>query len=195
MTYEEWGTFSNTIVVAVLAGTLTLMMMTYFGTLHPVGEDGKRRGRLGLTALVGGMVFVTLGFAYNLIVIEPYPEHADRSQQERAEGQSLSLVEGRWRPNNGARSDYFVFTRHTWSSVNPDQDTTITWDYEVLRRDGACMRIRSTSTRVVEAGHITHDGPSQDDGDPMTVCVDPDTDMMVMRFDGGGADVFLVRMN
>lgn len=195
MTYEQWETFNKVIVLAVLVGAVTLMIMVYYGTRRSVGEDGKKRGRLGLTALVGVVAFVGLALVYNLIVLEPYPEYADRYQSERPPSQVVDHVEGRWRPNNVTRNDYFVFTRRTWSSVNPDFDTTVTWEYEVLSRDGPCMRIRSTNTRVVEAGEVTRDEPRRDGGDPVTVCVDPETDLMVMRFDSGGADVFLVRMN
>lgn len=108
--------------------------------------------------------------------------------------QVIDRVEGRWRPNNAHRTDYFVFTDRTWSSVNPDQDTTITWEYEVPRRHGPCMRIHSINTHVVEAGAVTRDEPSEG-RNPVTVCVDPETDVMVMRFASGGDDVFLVRMN
>lgn len=195
MTYEQWETFNKVIVLAVLAGTLTVTMMVYYGTRRPAGEDGKKRGRFGLTLLVGVVALVGLALVYNLIVMQAYPEYASRYQNERPTSQVVDHVEGRWRPNNAHRTDYFIFTDRTWSSVNPDHDTTITWEYEVLRRDGPCMRIRSTSTRVVEAGVVTRDGARTDDGDPVTICVDPASDMMAMRFDSGGADIFLVRMN
>lgn len=195
MTYEQWETFNKVIVLAVLAGVLTVTMMVYYGTRRSVGDGGKKRGRLGLTLLVGAAAFVGLAFVYNLIVMEAYPEYAGRYQNERSTSRVIDRIEGRWRPNNARRTDYFVFTDRTWSSVNPDHDTTITWEYEVLNRDGPCMRIRSTSTRVVEGGTVTRDGPRRDGGDPVTVCVDPDTDMMAMRFDSGGEDILLVRMN
>jgi hypothetical protein len=199
MTYEEWETFGNGLAVGVLAGAVIILVWFYFATRRPAGADGKRRGRPVLAIVVAIAAFVGLGFIWNLIVWAPYPEYAERQGREHAETRAASNVidgvEGSWRPNNASRTDYFVFTNERWSSVNPDHDTTISWDYEVLHRDGPCMRIRSTSTRVVEAGEVTRDGPRQDDGDPLTVCVDPETDLMVMRFDSGGDDVYLVRMN
>lgn len=199
MTYDQWKIFGNALAFGVLIGALIILVWFYFATRRPAGADGKRRGRPLLALVIGIGAFVGLGFVWSLIVLEPYPEFAERQGREHAEASASSNViegvEGRWRPNNASRSDYFVFTSQTWSSVNPDHDTTISWDYEVIRRDGPCMRIRSTSTRMVEAGEVTREGPRQDAGDPLTVCVDPETDLMVMRFDSGGEDVYLVRMN
>jgi hypothetical protein len=107
MSYEQWETFNGVIVLAVLAATLTVTMMVYYGTRRPAGEDGKKRGRLGLTALVGVLAFVGLALTYNLIVMAPYPEYAERYQSEQPTNQVIDGVEGRWRPNNAAARRLF----------------------------------------------------------------------------------------
>ena len=100
---------------------------------------------------------------------------------------------GSWRPNNAHRSDYFTFTANTYASVNPEFDTVITYRYRVLRRDGPCMRIQDSGNEVAQSGNITQ--RSSRPGQAFIVCVDPETDQMLMRFDSDRGDVFFSRMN
>lgn len=206
MTYEAWTALNNASVIAVVTAPLLLAIVVFLVRHQRRDANGKRTGRAVLSAVGAAFgSFVVFVFAWYLAVHEAFPDHSARwraeseqrqRQQPRTRDDDADVIDGivgQWRPNNRNRTDYFAFTTETYSSINPDYDTTITYAYEVMRRDGSCMRIRSTHVTVAQSGQVTRKEPTR--GDPFIVCVDPETDLMVMRFDSDQGDVFFVRMN
>lgn len=78
------------------------------------------------------------------------------------------------------------------SCRGPTSNQQLPWP-ETTAYDGPCMRIQSTSDKVIQAGTITQESARA--GEPFTVCVDPETDQMLIRFDSDRGDVFFTRMD
>lgn len=206
MNYETWVMLNNAGIIAVLVLPIVFAGVVYLRQRRPRSPDGKATGRpvaWSLATLIGS--FLLLVVAWGLSLQERFPEYVARHDAEYAapEGTDVAIdtndggiidgVVGSWRPNNVNRSDYFTFTSNTYASVNPEFDTIVTYRYRVLRRDGPCMRIRPTSSEVTQSGSVTQ--RSSRSQDAFIVCVDPETDQMLMRFDSGRGDVFFIRMN
>lgn len=202
MRYETWEIANTTAILIATIAPIVLAILVFLKQRQRRDASGERIGRPVLWAFVTAFAsFLAFVIVWGLTLQEQYPDYATRWNAEidqrrdvRETGTDvIGDVVGQWRPNNRNRTDYFVFTEDTWASVNPDLDSTITWEYEVLQRDGPCMRIRSTHARAIVNGRTVRDEPIRDD--PFYVCVDPETDIMVMRFENSdGGDVFLVRM-
>lgn len=206
MTYEAWTALNNASVIAVVTAPLLLAIAVFLVRRQRRDANGKRTGRAVLSAVgVAFGSFVAFVFAWYLAVHEAFPDYSARwraeseQRQDRrpstraADADVIEGITGQWRPNNRNRTDYFAFTTETYSSINPEFDTTITYAYEVMRRDGPCMRIRNTHVTVAQSGQITRDEPTR--GDPFFVCVDPEADVMLMRFNNDQGDVYFVRMD
>lgn len=206
MSYEAWTALNNASVIAVVTAPLLLAIVVFLIQRQRRDASGKRTGRPVLSAFgVAFASFLAFMFVWYLALHEAFPDHSARwraeSEQRRggtggefaADADVINGIVGRWRPNNRNRTDYLAFTDETWSSINPDHDTTITYTYRVLRRDGSCMRIQPTSSKVIQAGTITQE--SARTGEPFIVCVDPETDQMLIRFDSDRGDVFFTRMD
>lgn len=209
MSYETWETANTIGMPAALIAPIVLAVFVFLRQRRRRDANGKRIGRpvvwSFVTAFFSLLAFVVV---WGLTLPESFPDYSARwraeSEQRRdqqpdadvARGDNANVIDGivgQWRPNNARRTDYFAFTAETYSSINPEFDTTLTWNYEVIRRDGPCMRIRQTHVLVVQGGEITRDGPTR--GDPFVVCVDPETDQMLIRFENSdGGDVFFTRM-
>lgn len=206
MSYETWETINIAAMIGIFIAPVLLAVVVFLNRRQSRDADGKRNGRAVLWSFVTAF-FSLLAFvmAWGLTIYEPFPEYVVRweakygsdDQQTReprtADAGIIDGVVGQWRPNNRNRNDYFAFTAETYSSINPRFDTTITYAYEVVRRDGPCMRIRNTHVLVVESGRVTRDEPTR--GDPFFVCVDPEADVMLIRFDNDRGDVHFVRMD
>ena len=206
MSYATWAAFNNASVIAVVTAPILLAIMVFLARRQHRDAAGRRNGRTVLWSTVTAVgSFFTLVFVWYLALQEAFPDHSARwrAESEQGHGQhggevaayagTIDGIVGRWRPNNRNRTDYLAFTDETWSSIHPDHDTTITYTYRVLRRDGPCMRIQSTSDKVIQAGTITQESARA--GEPFTVCVDPETDQMLIRFDSDRGDVFFTRMD
>ena len=206
MSYETWETVNIAGMVGVLVAPLLLAGIVFLNRRQRHDGNGKRNGRAVLWSFVTAFFsFLAFLMAWGLTIYGPFPEYVARwnekydtgsQQTTRSPTSEASVIDGiigQWRPNNRNRTDYFAFTADTYSSVNPEFNTTLTWNYTVVRRDGPCMRIRQTHVLVLQGQQITRDEPMH--GDPFVVCVDPDTDQMLMRFDGDRGDVFFTRMN
>jgi len=207
MNYEAWTALNNASVIAVVTAPILLAIVVFLNLWGRRDAHGRRTGRAILSALgVAFASFVAFVFVWYLTLHEAFPDYSARwraeSEQRReqrggevaADAGVINGIVGQWRPNNRNRTDYLAFTAETYSSINPDHDTTITYTYRVLHRDGPCMRIQATGNRVIQAGTITQE--SSRSGDPFIVCVDPETDIMVIRFENSeGGDVFFTRMD
>lgn len=206
MSYEAWTALNNASVIAVVTAPILLAIVVFLIRHQRRDANGKRTGRPILSAFgVAFASFLAFAFVWYLAVHEAFPDYSGRwrAESEQRQGQQPSTrtahadvvegITGQWRPNNRNRTDYFAFTAETYSSINPRFDTTITYAYEVVRRDGPCMRIRNTHVLVVESGRVTRDEPTR--GDPFFVCVDPEADVMLIRFDNDRGDVHFVRMD
>ncbi len=205
MSYETWTAFNNASIAGILVIPVALAVVVFLRQRQRHSPDGTRTGRpmaWSLLTFVGS--FIALIVVWGFALVEGFPEYTARRDAEYAasgssDGAGASSIEaidgvvGSWRPNNANRTDYFTFTTQTYSSVTPNLDTTITWTYRVLRRDGPCMRVETTGSQVVQGGAITE--TSSRNGRPFIVCVDPETDQMLMRFDSDRGDVFLSRMD
>lgn len=206
MNYETWKVLNNIGIGVVLLLPIILAIIVFITRRRRRAEDGKPNGRpIGWSIVTLIASFLILVDAWGLALQERYPEFKARYDAEvgSADGSSqpaspdtginaVNAVVGSWRPSNSNRTDYFTFTTSTYSSVNPEFDTTITYTYRVLRRDGPCMRIEPTGNNVIQSGVITQE--SSRTGEPFIVCVDPETDQMLMRFPSGRGDVFFTRM-
>lgn len=206
MTYETWVTLNNVGIVGVLVIPIVLALAVFLRQRRPRSPDGKTTGRpvaWTLATIVGS--FILLVVAWGLLLQERYPEYVARHDAEYAASEGtadasssdtrdvIDGVVGSWHPNNANRSDYFTFTPNSYASVNPQFDTVITYRYRVLRRDGPCMRIQDSGSEVTQGGTVTQQ--SSRPGQAFIVCVDPETDQMLMRFDSDRGDVFFSRMN
>lgn len=205
MTYETWFMVSSMSVLGVLILPIALAIAVYIRQRGPRSVDGKRTGRplaWASAALVSS--FIALIIAWGLTLEEGFPEYVARRDAELAasrgttpsEASSPEVIDGvvgSWRPNNANRSDYFRFTERTYSSVNPEFDTIVTYRYRLVRRAGPCMRIQPSESEVSQGGEVTQRSSRRQSA--FTVCVDPETDQMLMRFDNDRGDVFFTRMN
>ncbi len=137
------------------------------------------------------MAFVALA-APSLVPYSAFPEYAARYNHR----QVIEGIEGRWRPENTTRS-YFDFTDHSFSIVNLDVEPVTTFRYTVERTDDLCMVIRLTGVAITQRGEVLHDEPVRGDDQNATVCVDTQTDEMLLdlRRDGRGERIGLVRVN
>jgi hypothetical protein len=210
MSYETWEVVNTISMLAVIFAPIVLAIVVFVRQRRHRGADGKRVGRPVLWSFVTAFFsFLAFVVVWGLTLQEAFPDYSARWRAENEQPQDrqpdtgvaradnaniIDGIVGQWRPNNARRTDYFAFTAETYSSINPEFDTTLTWNYEVMRRDGPCMRIRMTHVVVVQGGQITRDGPTR--GDPFVVCVDPATDTMLIRFENSeGGDVFFTRMD
>jgi len=204
MSYETWEAVNVVAMFAVLIVPLVLAVVVFLNRRQRRDAEGKRNDRAVLSSFVTAFLsFLAFVIVWGLTLQEPFPEYAARWDekygsgnelaQEPSNGRVVDGVVGQWRPNNENRTDYFAFTAETYSSINPEFDTTITYGYEVMRREGPCMRIRSAHVLAIQNGQVTRDEPAR--GDPFFVCVDPETDVMLMRFDNDRGDVYFVRMD
>lgn len=206
MTYETWSMLNSACIVGVLVIPIMFALVVFLRRRGVRSPDGKGIGRpivWSLTTLVG--TFMVLVVAWGLSLQERFPEYVARRDAEYAApdasevsdlSNNSSVIDsavGSWRPNNANRSDYFTFTTTTYASINPEFDTVVTYSYRVIRRDGPCMRIQPTRSEVTQAGAVTQ--RSSRSQQAFIVCVDPETDQMLMRFDGDRGDVFFSRMN
>lgn len=206
MNYETWTVLNNASIVGVLVIPIVAAITVYLRQRCPRSPDGKPTGRpvaWSLATLV--LSFMVLVVAWGLSLQEGFPEYAARRDAEYAASEGttgsdassnvdvIDGVVGSWRPNNVNRSDYFTFTERTYASVNPEFDTVVTYRYRVLRHDGPCMRIQPTGSEVSQGGGVTE--RSSRTQAAFIVCVDPETDQMLMRFDNDRGDVFFTRMN
>lgn len=209
MSYETWETLNTIGMLTVLFAPFVLTVLVFLKLRRRRDADGKRIGRPVLwsfvTAFGSLLAFVVV---WGLALQEAFPAYSARWRAENEQRQDqrpgtgvadadnanvIDGIVGQWRPNNARRTDYFAFTAETYSSINPEFDTTLTWNYDVVRLDGPCMRIRLTHVVIVQSGQITRDEPTR--GDPFAVCVDPETDVMLIRFENSqGGDVFFTRM-
>lgn len=82
MSYEQWGTFRDVMLIAILGGAFVLPALFYVFTLGPADAVGKRRGRPWLTALAGLIGLCLSVVVWTQITMVPYPEYAARSQAE-----------------------------------------------------------------------------------------------------------------
>lgn len=205
MSYETWEATNVVAILAALIAPVVLAVAVFLNRRQSRDAEGKRNGRAVLWSFVTAF-FSLLAFvmAWGLILREPFSKYSARWDEEhssddqtaterQADADVIDGVVGQWRPNNRNRTDYFAFTAETYSSINPEFDTTITYGYEVIRRDGPCMRIQSTNVLIIQSGQVTRDEPAR--GDPFFVCVDPESDVMLMRFDSDRGDVFFVRID
>ena len=206
MSYETWTMLNNACIVGVLVVPIVLAALVFFRQRRSRSPEGKVTGRpvaWSLTTLVGS--FIALVVAWGLSLQEGFPQHTARRDREYAASEdaeasrtpnSPSVIEGvvgSWRPNNASRTDYFTFTASTYASVNPEFDTVVTYTYRVLRHDGPCMRIQPTGSEVSQGGGVTQ--RSSRTQAAFIVCVDPETDQMLMRFDSDRGNIFFTRMN
>lgn len=199
MSYETWTALNNASIVGILIIPIVLAVVVFLRQRRSRSPDGKASGRplvWSSAMLVGSLIALLL--VWGLALVERFPEYASRRSAEhvaserRGEANIVANAVGSWRPNNPNRSDYFTFTEDTYSSVNPEFNTTISFRYRVLRREGECMRIETTGSEVIQDGRVTQ--RSSRTQDPFIVCVDPETDQMLMSFDGDRGDVFFTRM-
>lgn len=206
MSYETWTALNNVSIVGILGTPLVLAVVVFLRQRRPRSPDGETTGRpvvWTLATLVGS--FIVLVVAWGLLLQERYPDYVARHDADYAASEVTADVSslgtrgvidgvvGSWRPNNINRSDYFTFTANTYASVNPEFDTVITYRYRVLRRDGPCMRIQDSGSEVAQGGTVTH--RSSRPGQAFIVCVDPETDQMLMRFDSDRGDVLFTRIH
>lgn len=206
MSYETWVTLNNVGIVGVLVIPVLLAVLVFSHQRRSRSPDGKATGRpmaWALATIVGS--FLVLVVAWGLLLQESFPDYVARQDAEYAASDGtadagssgnrgvIDGVVGSWRPNNANRSDYFTFTANTYASVNPEFDTVITYRYRVLRRDGPCMRIQDSGNEVAQGGTVTH--RSSRPGQAFIVCVDPETDQMLMRFDSNRGDVLFTRIH
>ncbi len=206
MSYETWETLNTIGMLTVMFAPFVFAALVFLKLRRRRDAEGKRIGRPVLWSFVTAFFsFLALVMVWGFAFQEALPDYTARWNAENqqpiqqreteaaADARVIDGIVGQWRPNNIRRTDYFTFTEDTYSSINPEFDTTLTWNYEVMRRDGPCMRIRLTHVVVVQSGQVTRDGPT--DGDPFVVCADPETDTMLIRFeDSQGGDVFFTRM-
>ena len=206
MSYETWERLNTIGMLSVLIVPIVLAVLVFLKQRQHRDTNGKHIGRPNLWSFVTAFFsFLALVMVWGLAFQAAFPGYAARwhAENEQPGGQPgertadagvIDGIVGQWRPNNARRTDYFAFTAETYSSINPDFDTTLTWNYDVMRRDGPCMRIRLTHVVVVQGGQITRDAPTS--GDPFVVCIDPETDVMLIRFENSeGGDVFFTRMD
>lgn len=206
MNYETWVTLNNVGIIGVLVVPIVFAVAVFLRQRRPRSPDGPVTGRpvvWALATLVGS--FIVLVVAWGVLLQERYPAYVARHDAEFAASEGsgnvssssspgvIDGVVGSWRPNNPNRSDHFTFTANTYAAVNPETNTVITYRYRVLRQDGPCMRIQDTGHEVTQGGSETE--RSSRSGQAFIVCVDPETDQMLMRFDGDRGDVFFSRMN
>lgn len=205
MNYETWSLLNNASIVGVLVIPIALAIAVYLRQRRPRSPDGKATVRplaWSLATLV--LSLMVLVVTWGLSLQEGFPEYTARRDAEYAASEAttgsetsgnvdvIDGVVGSWRPNNINRSDYFTFTERTYASVNPEFDTVVTYRYRVLRHDGPCMRIQPTGSEVSQSGSVTQ--RSSRTQAAFIVCVDPETDQMLMRFDSDRGDVFFTRM-
>lgn len=207
MSYETWETANTVGMLTALTAPLVLAVIVFLRQRRRRDANGKRIGRPLLWSLgVAFFSFFAFVVVWGLTLQEAFPNYSERWRAEGEHDQQLDAgvartdnanvidgVIGEWRPNNANRSDYFRFTERTYASVNPEFDTIVMYRYRVVRRDGPCMRIEPIESEVSQGGEVTQRSSRRQSA--FIVCVDPETDQMLMRFDSDHGDVFFTRMN
>ena len=204
MNYDTWKALNDASLLAILVAPILIAIITFIARRRSHSPDGKRNGRPIIWSLAAYLCsLIALMIVWGVSLQEQFPDYVARREAETeaantsggefSDGEVLQSAIGQWRPNNANRTDHFIFTADTYSSVNPDLNTTITFNYRVVGRESMCMRIQTTGSRVIQGEAVTEE--SSRSGEAFIVCVDPDTDQMLMSFDSEGGDVVLSRMN
>lgn len=211
MSYGTWEVVNNVAIVLCLVVPIVLAVLVFLKQRERRDAVGKRVGRPVMSSFITAFSsFLALVIAWGLTLQEAFPDYSARWRNENerqpdehpsadvgivrtGEVDVIDGIVGSWRPNNTRRSDYFTFTERTYASVNPEFDTIVTYRYRVLRRDGPCMRIQPTGSEVAQGGSVTQ--RSSLTQQPFFVCIDPETDQMLIRFDSDRGDVYFTRMN